>query len=423
MGHLLAILGLGVVCVLWFLLQRASGREDAAASGTCGYCGGGVCERTNEPCERQAASAAAEPSGAESATPSHARPAESRRGASTLWTAAALAVLLGGGGWIGYVALADTEPTPLEPVTRSAMLMGTAWTITVVPGEGQGAEVIERAVADAFAEVARIEAIMSEWRDDSPITAVNRSAGGPDVAVPRELRAIVERSVAWGERSGGAFDVTWRGMGDVWNVYADDFHLPSPEAITEAMARVDYRRVVFPEAPDRLGLADPGMALGLGGIAKGYAVDRAAAVLEQAGFHNFYVDGGGDVRVRGERNGRPWRVGVRNPRGARDDLIAVLTLRDGAVVTSGDYERFRIVDGVQLHHIIDPRTGWPAQGLISVTVVGPSAEAADALATAAFVLGPEDGRELIESEPNTEALLVDPDGRVHMTSGFRGLTQ
>jgi thiamine biosynthesis lipoprotein len=170
-----------------------------------------------------------------------------------------------------------------------------------------------------------------------------------------------------------------------------------------------------------VGLPEPGRAIGLGGIAKGYAVDRAAAVLRSAGFLNFYIDGGGDVLVSGRRGPRPWHVGVRNPRGGRNAILAVLSLEEGAVVTSGDYERYREIDGVRYHHIIDPRTGWPARESIAVTVYAPSAEAADALATAAFVLGPEAGSALIEDTPDTEALFVGAGGQVHVTSGWARL--
>ena len=151
------------------------------------------------------------------------------------------------------------------------------------------------------------------------------------------------------------------------------------------------------------------MAIGLGGIAKGYAIDRAGLKIRQAGISNFLVDGGGDILAVGMVNGRPWLVGIRDPRGDRSDLIKKLSVSGGAVVTSGDYERFNIVDGRRYHHIIDPRTGFPADKCRSVTVFAPEAERADVLATAVFVLGPEEGLKLIKQAGDAETLIVTAD--------------
>ncbi len=302
-------------------------------------------------------------------------------------------------------------------ISEQRWLMGTGWTITVDPAAGRTPQQVREAIAAAFAEVARVEAVMSEWKEDSPISAVNRGAGGPAIAVPQELSELVHRAVAIGERSAGAFDVTWKGMGKLWDFRVAPFAPPSAEAIDAARRRVDYRKVVF--EGDRLGLAEAGMALGLGGIAKGYGVDRAAAILAAEGCTDFFVDGGGDVLVRGTKSGEPWKVGIRHPR-REGELLAVIRSRGGAVVTSGDYERYRELDGVRYHHIIDPRTGEPARGCRSVTVVASQAELADALATAVFVLGPRDGLALIRSEPGAEVLIVDAAGEVLHTKGFPG---
>lgn len=300
-------------------------------------------------------------------------------------------------------------------VQEGRWLMGTRWVIQVLPGPERDAHQVARVVRSALDEVARIEAVMSEWQPDSPISAVNRSAGQPPRAVPRELFDLVRRAVALSARSGGAFDVTWKGMGELWDLRAEPFTPPTAEAIAAARGRVDYRKVVFTEG--RLGLAAPGMAIGLGGIAKGYAIDRASAVLRAAGLLNHYIDGGGDIRVQGTRGGRPWRVGIRHPRGGPLDLLTVVESSGGAVVTSGDYERFRELDGVRYHHIIDPRTGRPASKCRAVTVVHPQAETADALATAVFVLGPREGLAFARRE-GAEALVVDAQGKVHRSEGF-----
>ncbi len=298
--------------------------------------------------------------------------------------------------------------------------MGTVWVIQVEPNPSDSEEEVGRAIAAAFAEVTRIESIMSEWRVDSPLSAINGAAGREMVAVPAELRAIIERGIAYGELTAGAFDVTWRGMGNLWR-FDDGFVLPSTESIQAALALVEFRLIAIDR--NRVGLPKAGMAIGLGGMAKGYALDRAGAVLRQSGFDNFLIDGGGDLLCSGKRQGKPWQIGVQRPRGGRGGLLALLTLTGGAVTTSGDYERFRIVDGIRYHHIIDPRTGQPARNSRSVTVVAHTAEEADVLATAIFVLGPVEGLRLAAARDGVDLLAVDAEGHLWMTDGFSQLAE
>lgn len=337
---------------------------------------------------------------------------------STIPTRAILLVgVLVVGGIMLAASVGQEPPGAGEPVTRSTQLMGTEWTVRVLPPAGMTSAEVDEAIIETFAEVARIEQVMSEWIPDSPISQVNDSAGAEEVIVPVELVALVRRAVDIGRLTDGAFDVTWRPLGDVWRF--DDTPLPTDSDVDRARALVDYTRVEV--SPQSLRLPVEGMALGLGGIAKGYAVDRAAGVLRDRGIERFYIDGGGDIRVGGGANGRPWRVGIRDPRGGPDDLVSVVAMNDAAVVTSGDYERFRMVEGVRYHHIIDPRTGRPATSCTSVTVVADSAEWADAMATAVFVLGPEAGLALIEQRSGAEALIVDAEGRILLSTGFNSL--
>ncbi|MBX9604268.1 MAG: FAD:protein FMN transferase [Bryobacteraceae bacterium] len=318
----------------------------------------------------------------------------------------ALALIAGLLGW------RLTRPAA-QPLRLERPLMGTLWTIEVMHS-GMASTAAE-AIAKAFAEVERIEGVMSEWRPETPVSALNRSAGGPPVEVPEELRAMLERAIAFGVKSGGAFDVTWRGMGGLWR-FDESFRVPSREEVEAARRRVDYRGLRV--EGNRARLERAGMAVGLGGIAKGYAVDRASMVLTDAGFVDHLVAGAGDIRAAGSRNGEPWRIGVQDPRRERGKLLGRVLMRDGAISTSGDYERFRMVGGIRYHHLIDPRTGWPAALSASATVLAGSAERADALATAIFVLGPEEGLKLAQAE-GVDAMIVSPDGRRHATGGFR----
>ncbi len=294
-------------------------------------------------------------------------------------------------------------------VTRS--LMGTSWTIKIPLDRDLKREAAQAVVDSAFTELGRIEDLMSEWQPGTPVSLINRSAGLRPEEVPEELVGIIKRGVAYGWLTSGAFDITWRGMGPLWT-FGDDFRVPEENEIREAVERVDFRKIVI--NGNSVFLPEAEMAIGLGGIAKGYAIDRAGLKIRQAGISNFLVDGGGDILAVGMVNGRPWLVGIRDPRGDRSDLIKKLSVSGGAVVTSGDYERFNIVDGRRYHHIIDPRTGFPADKCRSVTVFAPEAERADVLATAVFVLGPEEGLKLIKQAGDAETLIVDSSGGIFM---------
>ncbi len=308
---------------------------------------------------------------------------------------------------------------PVPVVVREGQMMGTLWSMQIV-ADDDSKEKAEAALDAAFGELDRIERLMSEWRPDSPISAVNQAAGsGVPVEVPQELADMIRRGIHWGEVSHGAFDITWRSMGNIWH-FDEDFVPPTPEEVAEARARVDYRKIKIDG--NRVSLPKD-VAIGLGGIAKGYSINRAGTVIRDAGFDEFLVNGGGDVLTSGEKGTRPWKIGIRDPRGAQDELIARIQISDGAVVTSGDYERFRIVNGVRYHHIIDPRTGYPADKCQSVTVVAPDAETADVLATTVFVLGPDAGLRLVSTLQNVQAFVVGSNGRYYMTDDFRSVAE
>lgn len=304
-----------------------------------------------------------------------------------------------------------SAPAPEGMVKVERTLMGTLWTIEA--SDRGRPEAAHRAIEAAFTELERIDQMMSEWKPASPISQVNAAAGDHPVAVPAELRDMLVRSIDYSQASEGSFDVTWRGMGRIWR-FDDGFRVPTRDEVAVARQRIDYRKI---EIRGDLVYLPQHMNIGLGGIAKGYAVDRAMRVLRDQGYENVLVNGGGDVSVHGTRLGKPWTLGVQHPRKEHGELLGALALRDGVLVTSGDYERFRMVDGVRYHHIIDPRTGWPATAASSVTVIAPSAELGVVLAKAIFILGPEKGLRLA-ADRKLEALLIDPQGREFKTPGF-----
>jgi thiamine biosynthesis lipoprotein len=289
--------------------------------------------------------------------------------------------------------------------------MGTVWTIEAMD-HGRPDEA-RRAISAAYSELERVESIMSEWRPKSPISQVDAAAGDHAVEVPAELREMIERSIRYSQKTVGTFDITWRGMGSLWH-FDDDFIPPTPAQVNAARRNIDYRAIQI--SGNSIYLPE-GKNIGLGGIAKGYGVNRAVEILIQQGFSDCFVDGGGDVRVSGTRDGQPWRLGIQNPRAAHGEILGIVRLSNRSLVTSGDYERFKIVEGVRYHHIIDPRTGWPATASSSVSVLSTDAEQGVVLAKAIFILGPEKGLELARHE-GVDALLIDPHGREYATPGF-----
>lgn len=309
----------------------------------------------------------------------------------------------------------SSAPAPAEPHRFRAQLMGTPFSLTL-PADVEPAAA--RAAADAaFAEIARVEHAMSEWRPDSEISRVNAAAPAA-VAVSAETRHVLARALDLARQSDGAFDPTWAALRGLWR-FDGRPALPRRDALTAALALVDHRAVHVEGDTVRLGR--PGMALGLGAIAKGWGIDRAAAVLRARGITAFIVDGGGDLYVAGRKpGGARWTVGVRHPRQA-EALVAELPVEDAAVVSSGDYERFFELGGRRYHHILDLRTGLPAERSVAVTVRAPDATLADALATAIFVLGPVDGLALAARHPGVDAAVLAPDGAVHATRGFAGV--
>ena len=305
---------------------------------------------------------------------------------------------------------AQTSSDQFASFTQEVM----AAPVTVLVPRRHGADAAQ-IVFEIFRE---IDAGMSEWKSTSPLTQVNHAAGREAIVVPADLRDVIRRGVDIGHMSDGAFDITWAALWGLWDFKALPPRVPADAEIDQRISLVDYRRIVIDDDAGTVFLPEAGMAIGLGGIAKGYALERAAAALRQRGVDSFLISAGGQVMVGGMRNARPWRVGIRDPRGAPDDFFAYLDASDISVATSGDYERFFMLDGRRYHHILDPRTGRPTRGLRSATVISADATLADGLSTTLMVLGVTRGLALAEQHDNVEAVLVDDAGNVHVTSGM-----
>ena len=299
--------------------------------------------------------------------------------------------------------------------SRSAEVMATRLDVTVPAARVADAEVV-------FAVFRDVEARMNEWRRGSPLAEVNAAAGAAAaVSVPADLRALLRRGLEIGRLTAGAFDVTWAALWGVWDFRAEAPRPPAAAEIDRRLPLIDYRKVEVDDTAGTVRLPAAGMKLGLGGIAKGYALERAAAALRARGLDHFMMSAGGQVYAAGLKGDRPWRVGVRDPRGPADDWFAVLEVTDASVSTSGDYERFFLgADGRRYHHILDPRTGRPARGLRSATVLAADPTLADALSTALMVLGADAGLALVERLDDVECVLVDAAGHVRLSAGASG---
>lgn len=296
---------------------------------------------------------------------------------------------------------------------RELGVMGTSLQIRAI---GPDAARLEVALDAAVAEIRRVEDLMTDWRP-SPLEELNAAAGKGPQLVPRELAELVQLAVDVGALTEGAFDVTYAGVGRLWDFKARPPRVPTDAEIAEALRVVDYRRLAVDLEASTVELP-AGARIGLGGIAKGYGVDRAMAVLMEHGIENAIVNAGGDLKALGTKLGAPWEIAIVHPRD-EERVIALLPVSNTCVVTSGDYERFFELDGKRYHHILDPRTGRPSEGCMSATVVAPDAALADALATSLCVLGPERGLQLVERLPRVEALVVDMAGEVRASKGLQ----
>ena len=284
------------------------------------------------------------------------------------------------------------------------------------------AATIHRAFDAATAEIKRVEALMTTWQPDTDLSRVNAAAGKTPVKIDPETYGVVAEAVHTSEISEGTFDITFETLHGLWKFDQDlDPHPPTAEQVKARLPFVGYKHIHLDPKEHTVYLDTPSTRISLGGIAKGYAVDRAAKVLEDAGLRSYYVQAGGDLFARGTKpDGSDWSAGVRDPRGPEGSYFAVLPLRDHAFSTAGDYERSYMVGGKRYHHIIDPRTGFPATASRSVTIYAPTAFLADAIDDAVFILGPEKGLKLVESLDDVGAVIVDAKNNLWVSKRLEG---
>ncbi|MEI9938173.1 MAG: FAD:protein FMN transferase [Pseudomonadota bacterium] len=313
-------------------------------------------------------------------------------------------------------------PAPLEKVDFQDVAMGTTVHFIAYTNAQIDSSQVRVAMTQALNEMKRLEAVLSEWRDDSEVGQIN-SHPEQWVHVGPETFAVISRALEEGKASGGAFDITFQAMSGVWkfgSAAEANPKLPSKAEVERLRRLVDYRTVELDPTARAVRLPKA-HKIGLGGIAKGYIVDRAAEVLKKAGIQAFLVQAGGDLYGAGRKpDGSPWVSGIMDPRGPEGSSFASIELTDHAFSTAGDYARSYVIGKRRYHHIIDPHTGYPATASRSVTVWADDATTADAVDDAVFILGPEAGLKLVETTPGVGVVIVDKNNKVWLSPRLQG---
>ena len=287
--------------------------------------------------------------------------------------------------------------------------MGSRFDITIVAQDSLSAE---QNIDAVIAEVTRIENLISDWKADSQISQVNKNAGIRPVRVNPEVFKLTERALRFSKITKGAFDISFAAMDRIWKFDGSMTEMPSPEAVKKSVEKVGYENIVLDRKHSTLFLKRKGMKIGFGALGEGYAADRCRDLMLAKGIKAGIVNGSGDMSTWGKQpDGNDWAIGITNPI-RKDTVFAIIPLKQSAVVTSGSYEKFVVFNGQRYAHIINPVTGYPATGVCSVTVFGPSAETANGFSTSLMVLGKDAGLKLINQYPDYRCILITDDGRI-----------
>ncbi len=302
-----------------------------------------------------------------------------------------------------------------QKIKLSRILMGTLVEITVVHHNRQEAD---KAIKNAFEEMEQIEGLMSKFIKTSDVYRINENAGKDFVEVDDEVYHVIEESIRYSELSNGAFDITIGAVDSLWD-FEKENSIPSPDEISSNLHLVDYHNITLRDNR-RIKLQKPGMMIDMGGVAKGYAVDKGIEVLKRFGIKNAIINAGGDLRAIGKKaTNKPWHIGIQHPRD-KTKILTTLDVENTSIATSGDYQKYFVVDNVRYHHILDPKTGGPAKGCQSVTIMANDAITADIVATVVFVKGPYKGMKFIESLKDIEGIIISTNGKEMISSGLKG---
>ncbi len=298
---------------------------------------------------------------------------------------------------------------------KKASLLGSPFDITVVAKDSiEGTNYTE----DAIAEVKRIENLISDWIPTSQISMVNINAGIQPVKVDLEVYSLVERAIRISKLTDGAFDISYASMDKIWKFDGSMKKMPTAEEIKKSVSKVGYKNIILNAKDTTIFLKNKGMKLGLGGIGQGYIADKIKELLQFKGCVAGIVNVSGDISTWGKQiDGKLWTIGIINPMN-KNKVFATFPLEDTAVETSGSYEKFVTFDGKRYSHIIDPRTGYPASGIVSISVFAKQTELADALATGIFVMGVEVGLDFVNQINGIDCIIVDDKGVIHASKNI-----
>lgn len=290
---------------------------------------------------------------------------------------------------------------------RTTILMGGRFDISIVADSRESAE---QNIDTVIAEISRIESLISDWKPNSQVSMINDHAGIKPVKVDKELLMLTQRAIALSKITNGAFDISFAAMDKIWKFDGSMKEMPSAETIKKSVAKVGYKNILIDTANSTVFLKLPGMKIGFGALGEGYAADRCRELMLSKGIKAGIVNASGDMSTWGKNpNGKNWEIGITNPM-KEDTIFAVVAMKQNAIVTSGSYRKFVEFNGKRYAHIINPATGYPATGLISVTIMGPSAEVANGLSTSIMVLGPVNGKKLIGNFPAYSYLMITDKG-------------
>lgn len=298
---------------------------------------------------------------------------------------------------------------------RTTMLMGGRFDISIVAKDSLTAE---QNIDEVIAEISRIEYLISDWKPTTQISEVNQNAGIRPVKVDREVFELTQRAIRFSEVTNGGFDISFAAMDKIWKFDGSMTEIPSAEAIKKSVEKVGYKNIILDSVQSTIFLKLKGMKIGFGALGEGYATDKCRAMMRAKGIAAGIINGSGDMSTWGKQpNGKDWNIGITNPFNT-DKLIAVVPVNNGAVTTSGNYEKFVIFDGKRYSHILNPATGYPVTGLCSVTVFGPNAETANGLSTSLMILGKTAGLELLKNYPDYTCLMITDNGKVVKSKNF-----
>lgn len=300
--------------------------------------------------------------------------------------------------------------------TKVLKLMGSRFEITVVAeNEVQSNNYIQIAID----EIVRIEKLISEWDPNSQVSEINRQAGLKAIKVDQELFDLIKRSIQISKLTQGAFDISFASMDKIWKFDGSMKSMPTSDEIKKSVAKIGFQNIILDEVNSTVFLKNEGMKIGFGAIGKGYAADKTKKLMIDLNVKAGIINASGDLNSWGKQpNGESWKVGITNPLN-KEKVFSWLPIDNSAVVTSGNYEKFVEFDGVRYTHIINPKTGYPVTGLNSVTIFSQSAELADALATAVFVMGLETGLDFINQLKNIECVIIDSNNNIHQSKNIK----